>query len=35
MREIVVFGFHAINLWHAMVVLNDNADHARGIGLYN
>ena len=29
MREIVVFGFHAIDLWHAMVVLNDNANHTR------
>ena len=35
MREIVVLGFHAIDLRHTMVVLNDDADHARGIGLYN
>ena len=35
MGEIVVLGFHAIDLWHAMVVLNDNANHTRGIGLYN
>ena len=35
MGEIVVLGFHAIDLWHAMVVLNDNANLTRGIGLYN
>ena len=27
MGKIVVLGFHAINLWHTMIVLNDYANH--------
>ena len=30
-----MFGFHAIDLWHTVVVLDDYADNPRGIGLYN
>ena len=33
--EIMVLGIDAFDLWHAVVVLDDNTDHARGIGLHD
>ena len=35
MREVVVLGIDAGDLWHAMVVLDDYADNPRGISLHD
>ena len=35
MRKIMVFGVNSVDLWYAMIVLDNDTDYARGISLHD